>query len=323
MRFEALVKWWLKASYDCSDVRCEFIERPTGTIVHVETLDESYYLRLATGTARTIEETEDEAHAVATLHRRGLRVAPPVHRRDGAYAGAFPAPAGSCAAVLFHKARGMAVERPTRQQAQALGTLIAEIHTAGRELRLPSRPRLDGEYLAVAPVRHTEYWLRKHGLNVGRVLAIAEEMQAAIWQINALESGFCHGDVHLGSVRFVDVGPTIFDFDSCGVGPCVYDVACYWRKHVFGAVDPGHAARVWKEFLVGYGSVRSLNDRELAMVPVLATLRAIWVMALPALPGAKWGEDWLWGTLRTSKRTLIRSRALLKEPVKTDREQTC
>ena len=213
MRFEALVKWWLKASYDFSDVRCEFIERPTGTIVRSRR-DTRRELLPPLGDRHSANDRGDRGRSACSCDSaspRASRVAPPVHRRDGAYAGAFPAPAGSCAAVLFHEARGMAVERPTRQQAQALGTLIAEIHTAGRELRLPSRPRLDGEYLAVAPVRHTEYWLRKHGLDVGRVLAIAEEMQAAIWQINALESGFCHGDVHLGNVRFVDVGPTIFD----------------------------------------------------------------------------------------------------------------
>jgi Ser/Thr protein kinase RdoA (MazF antagonist) len=293
MAFEALVRRWLEASYALRVRRCECLERSTCMLVQVEAPHERYWLRLATGTALAISATEDEAHAVATLHRRGIRVAPPVRRRDGAYAGAFPAPAGECAAVLFHEARGMAVERPTTQQARALGALIAGIHTAGRELHMPRRPCLDGDYLAGAPVRHAAYWLRQHGLDVGRLQAIAEEMRAAIWQANALESGFCHGDVHLGNVRFVETRPTIFDFEGCGDGPYVYDVACYWRKHVFGAVDPGQAARAWQAFLRGYGSVRPLGDRELAVVPALATLRAIWVMALPARPGTKWGADWL------------------------------
>jgi Ser/Thr protein kinase RdoA (MazF antagonist) len=118
--------------------------------------------------------------------------------------------------------------------------------------------RLGIQYLAGAPVRHAEYWLRKHGLDVARLLAIAEEMRAAIWQANALESGFCHADVRLGNVRFVEASPTIFDFEGCGVGPYVYDVACYWRKHVFGSADPGQAARAWQAFLRGYGSVRPL-----------------------------------------------------------------
>jgi hypothetical protein len=42
MRFEALVGRWLVASYDLSNVRCEFIERPTDTLVHVATPDEDY-----------------------------------------------------------------------------------------------------------------------------------------------------------------------------------------------------------------------------------------------------------------------------------------
>ena len=28
-------------------------------------------------------------------------------------------------------------------------------------------------------------------------------------------------------------GPgTLFDFEACGVGPWVYDLACYWRKRI-------------------------------------------------------------------------------------------
>jgi Ser/Thr protein kinase RdoA (MazF antagonist) len=115
MAFEALLSPWLEASYALRVRRCECLERPTCILVHVEAPHERYWLRLATGTALAISATEDEAHAVATLHRRGSRVAPPVRRRDGASAGAFPAPAGGCAAVLFHEARGMAVERPTTQ----------------------------------------------------------------------------------------------------------------------------------------------------------------------------------------------------------------
>jgi len=42
MRLEALVGRWLVVSYDHSKARCEFIDRPTDTLVHVATPDEDY-----------------------------------------------------------------------------------------------------------------------------------------------------------------------------------------------------------------------------------------------------------------------------------------
>src|SRR5262245_60345803 len=37
----------------------------------------------------------------------------------------------------------------------------------------------------------------------------------------------------------------------------------------------------------------TLLPAELCAIPALATLRAIWTMALPASPHARWGRDWL------------------------------
>ena len=64
------------------------------------------------------------------------------------------------------------------------------------------------------------------------------------------------------------------------------DLACYWRKR--------RASRdEWEAFLGGYESIRSLAPGELRAIPALATLRAIWTMALAATPKATWGRDWL------------------------------
>jgi hypothetical protein len=52
MRLEALVGRWLVVSYDLINVRCEFIERPTDTLVHVEAPDEDYSKNFVGASAR-------------------------------------------------------------------------------------------------------------------------------------------------------------------------------------------------------------------------------------------------------------------------------
>lgn len=46
-------------------------------------------------------------------------------------------------------------------------------------------------------------------------------------------------------------------------------------------------------FVRGYDSVRPVSVDERRAVPALATLRAIWVMALPAACIGIWGADWV------------------------------
>ena len=46
--------------------------------------------------------------------------------------------------------------------------------------------------------------------------------------IDALEQGFCHGDMHGGNAHFTDDNiVTCFDFDCCGWGWRTYDVAVF------------------------------------------------------------------------------------------------
>ena len=49
----------------------------------------------------------------------------------------------------------------------------------------------------------------------------------------------------------------------------------------------------WEALLRGYEQTRVLTPSERRAIPALATLRAVWVMALPATPGTTWGQEWL------------------------------
>jgi Ser/Thr protein kinase RdoA (MazF antagonist) len=140
-------------------------------------------------------------------------------------------------------------------------------------------------------------WLRRTAHDVDALDALAGEMIARVWQRDGstpLPSGLCHGDLHLENVRFDGAAPTLFDFEAGGIGPCAYDLACYWRKRV-ALAPPGEEPLYaeWDALLRGYTRVRALAPSELHAIPALATLRAIWTMALPASPHARWGRDWL------------------------------
>jgi Ser/Thr protein kinase RdoA (MazF antagonist) len=291
---------WLEAMFPLANVRCGIVlERSRNTLVRVESSAGPCWLRLATGAAVSLAEANAEATLVNALRTRGISVASAVPRRDGAgHAALSTGLRCACVALLFREAPGARAESLTGGQAQALGALLASIHAAPREGEgaLSTARRIDRTSLAEDPLRHVEPWLRAHGLDAGPLRATVREMDAllvrshrAVWT----EEVLCHGDLHLENARFAGDEPTLFDFECSGVGPAIYDLACLWRKNVHGDGDPARARATWDALVRGYRATRPIDDEALAAVPALATLRAIWTMALPALPEARWGHGWL------------------------------
>jgi homoserine kinase type II len=281
----------LAEAYRLAPIReCVRTDRIASSLARVQTAERAYWLKLA---ARALDDLESEAEVASELAHRGLRVTAAVRRRDGRYAGLLALPGGAVPALLFEEAPGRNVEVPSAAQAEALGVLLAHFHAASVRAAV-RRWKIDADALGAAPLRAVETWLQRAGRDAAwcaELATLAEEMAAMAWADGApLPVGLCHGDVQLENVCFDDVRPTLLDLECCGTGPCAYDLACYWRKQIVLA-EPGHDQ--WDALLRGYEQVRALTPAERRAIPALATLRAIWVMAMPAAPGRTWGQDWL------------------------------
>lgn len=293
MDFNYQLQVWLTDIYGFTITpNLELFQRSTSIqIIRIIVGNQIYWLRLIEN-CPSLEQIEDEARAIEQLHRNGVKVARPIYRKDGKFVGSF----GDYLAIMFANADGIEVKTPTTKQAAAFGSLVARIHAFGSALTLPSHPLIDYRFLGEQPLKYMEPYLAECQIELEELRLIAQHMRDQVWKEGKdteLPSGFCHGDVHLENVKFDGTSPTIFDFETCAIGPYVYDVACYWRKLILANRNKSIYEKEWEAFLHGYQAVRSLQPYELEAVPALATLRAIWVMALPAQPGVTWGTDWL------------------------------
>jgi len=63
--------------------------------------------------------------------------------------------------------------------------------------------------------------------------------------------GFCHGDLRKENMRIDGERVTLFDFDDCGRGPQLFDVAAmaFWLE----TAGTENAPQLWRAFLKGYG----------------------------------------------------------------------
>lgn len=288
------------SAYTLGPIRsCVRFDRVASSVARVETAEHAYWLKLITRSVRDLDTLESEAEIATELAEGRVHVARAVRRRDGRYAGTLTVAEGVVPALLFFESPGTEVEAPSLAQAEALGILLGRFHAVAVSAA-DRRWRIDGEALGKAPLRAIEAWLQRADGDTARDITrrlakLVDTMIEIAWPGGAsLPTGLCHGDVQLENVRFDDATPTLFDLECCGIGPCAYDLACYWRKRLgLASVDTDPPIAEWEALLRGYEQTRVLTPSERQAIPALATLRAVWVMALPAKPGTTWGQNWL------------------------------
>ncbi|TIC88872.1 aminoglycoside phosphotransferase [Nocardioides sp. GY 10113] len=122
--------------------------------------------------------------------------------------------------------------------------------------------------------------------------------------------GLIHADLRLANLMLDPTAPestlTVIDFDDCGFGWFLYDLAAAisWLEH-----EPATPDAI-AEWLAGYQEVRPLSDADLSMIPTLVMLRRLmltaWLGSHPDSPPAQeWGDKYAAGTVDLARRYLM------------------
>lgn len=143
------------------------------------------------------------------------------------------------------------------------------------------------------------------------VLPQAEER--ALEQVSGLEPGgagwgLIHADLRPSNIMIHDDTLTVIDFDDCGYGWLLYDLASAFS---FIEHEP-YAPRIAKEWLKGYQEVRELSDKEIGHACALSMLRGLTMLGWTithredALPPAIWAAQ-VPGTVNVANQYLCSS----------------
>jgi len=133
-----------------------------------------------------------EVDALLHLGRKGVRVALPVMRRDGAYAWSLSVPGGERPALLFTYANGMSVSAPDEASCRLLGRALAENHSAGDDF--DGGPAwFDLEQMLEQPIRMHEPLLQQRPKDWRYLQGLAQRLRERIAALppEALDWGFC------------------------------------------------------------------------------------------------------------------------------------
>jgi len=228
-----------------------------------------------------------EEHSFALeLDREEVPVVPPLGlRQTGDGSGSTPSPTAPITLACVQGERtmhrfsvskrcaGRAPELDDPLTLQWLGRFIARMHVVGRQRAFEHRHHMRPPQDARAA---RDFLLGGHFIADTQVQAWRQACDAAI---ELLEESFkrigsrpqlrLHGDCHPGNVLWRDEGPHVVDLDDACMGPAVQDL---WML-VSG--DAESMTQQMRPLLKGYRQFMPFDERELALIEPLRTLRMV------------------------------------------------
>jgi Ser/Thr protein kinase RdoA (MazF antagonist) len=281
---------WVQDAYGTSEASIAgAATRTTGVALRVRLSDRTLWLRAGGVVARGLPMVELEGLVASGLAAQGVPLAIPIRRVDGRFAGALRLRGLELPAIGYAELRGVLVEKPRVEQAEAFAVALRKLHGAAvvdGALALPKVEPLAGIDARLSGVAR---WLT--GEQLRELTELVSGARAQVLEAN-LPACICHGDARYANVFFDDAGATLFDLEALGVGPACHDLACLWRRCVaendFDVACPDE----WRWFRLAYDANGAGGPVCWSLLPALACLRAFWTMALPIQPNSDWGEPY-------------------------------
>ncbi|MGR3342563.1 MAG: phosphotransferase enzyme family protein [Paracoccaceae bacterium] len=174
---------------------------------------------------------------------------------------------------------------------EALGAMIARLHTASDELVLPAdfeRPSWDEDGLLGQTPLWGRFW-ENPALDAPEQDLLLQVREKAARELSNFRNegadfGLIHADVLRENVLIDESGLVLIDFDDCGFGFRMYDLGVALVQ----VLQDAQAPSLSRALIAGYQSERSLPDRAISQLQLFVMLRAFascgWIISRAA-PG--------------------------------------
>lgn len=257
-------KYLLKENVDCKLFR-------TGVnhTYFVSDNETKYAARIYCHNWRTQSEIEEELQLLLMLKDSDLAVSYPIPDKEGNFIQEINAPEGLRYAVLFTFAEGKKMRFMSNESCYAVGALMAKIHTitSGKKIN-----RLDytSDVLVDQAYHHINVYFPEDLEEMQYIKKISNPISKRFNETDWSEhqKGIVHLDIWYDNLSVNNEDEiTIFDFDNCGNGALVLDVAYFCKQLFFIESDKEEYERKVESFLDGYQKVRNLSDAEIKSIP--------------------------------------------------------
>ena len=277
---QALVKGVL-VEYELGAIdKCLFWHRGLSDIYLVETERQLYILKISHHHWRSQADIEFELEFLDFIHQQKLPVANPLRTRVGSLFVTINAVEGDRYAALFPFAPGEVPQGDlSSEQSKIMGQTLSKLHQASLNFELQTeRQSLSQEFLLDKSLTIIKPYLRHRNRDLDYLDDTARQIKQQLCCLKSESfNRVCWGDPHSGNVHFTpDNQITLFDFDQCGYGWRVFDLAKFLQVSLGAGINRG----IRDAFFEGYQSIQALKPAELSSLQALTKMAHIWSWAI-------------------------------------------
>ena len=239
-----------------------------------------YVLRVYAYNWRTKAEIQEELQLLNTLKANTVSISFPIKNSKNDFINTIQAPEGDRYAVLFSFAEGEKVRFMDTDTCFTVGKLMATIHNTTLNQTI-NRTHYNIDTLVDEPYKAINAFFPETLESMEYLKTLGKQSTEAFNTIDLkyFNQGVIHADLWYDNMNITeDNAITIFDFDFCGNGLQIIDVAYFCKQLFHIETDKTNYELKFKSFIEGYQSVKPLSKEELAFIPNAGA--AIWMFYL-------------------------------------------
>lgn len=276
----------LEADYELGKVSdCHLLSAQLNDVYSLTATSGHYIARLSPHCQTTQQNPLFEIGLLQNLRAQGIRVSEPIKAQNSAYHTLVHAPEGDRVLALFRPAKGRYITMSKRDYG-ILGSAQAKLHQATTDFQVSVKGRnLDLDCLIEQPLQSMHPIA---GTTWKGFQDIANHIRRKFEEDfkGKLRWGVCHGDAWANiNIDDQDVA-TFFDFEFCGYGWTVYDVATV----KWGLKSEKQDETIWDAFFSSYCATNLLLKVELKAIPLFVVARDFWALGNLTANANRWGH---------------------------------
>tara|TARA_R110002167_G_scaffold360062_3_gene577486 strand:+ start:11747 stop:12736 length:990 start_codon:yes stop_codon:yes gene_type:complete len=257
---------FIKAKYQLNEYfKCELFRTGMNHTYFLSDNKEKYVLRVYSHNWRTKSEIFEEIKLLNLLKENDLNVSFPIQDKNGEFIQEINAPEGFRHVVLFSFAKGGKIRFMDNGTCFKIGSLMGKIHNLTLNKTI-NRETYNKKTLIELPYEHLKQFFSEKLPEMEFIKEFGENSRDSDY--DDTQNGVLHMDIWYDNMAVTgEKEITIFDFDFCGNGRQILDVAYFCKQLFFIELDKEVYESKVQSFLDGYRKDRDLSEKELKLIP--------------------------------------------------------
>jgi len=266
-----------RLSQNCT---CKLFRTGINHTYFIDDDETKYVLRVYFYNWRSKSQILEEIKLLNLLKENNISISYPIADIEGNFIQDINAPEGIRHAVLFSFAEGKKIRFMDTATCFSIGSLMARMHLVTQNRNI-ERINYNTESLLKLPYEQVKKIFSETLEEMQFIKKQSDEISKAFENIDpaSLKEGIVPLDIWYDNMNVTDDNKiTIFDFDFCGNGLLILDVAYFCKQLFHIETDKEEYKLKVQSFLNGYQSLKKLSEQEIKMIPIAGS--AIWIFYL-------------------------------------------